>query len=180
MNHERQLREGIEQLAGTHLKDKVLFVDCNVNSIDMEAGTCSATPIGGDAPVQITGINLESDVADGLLIIPVINSTITVFYSKRNLPYIIKYSDIDTIYYSGNLWQFGDGSFGGLTKTQELKKQLDMVNAQLQAVISSLKNWIPVPNDGGTALQTYFNLQIAGKDPGDFSNIENPNVTHGE
>ncbi len=78
--------------------------------------------------------------------------------------------------------QLNDGSYGGLVianGTSGLQNQLNNMNAQLQAVISSLTNWAPTPNDGGAALKTYFSTQIAGKQQADFSSIINADITHG-
>lgn len=171
MSAERILRECVQQMAGTHLKDKVKFVDCNVDTIDLDAGTCNATPIGEDAPVQIININLESEVADGLLIVPVVGSTITVFYSTRNLPYILKYSDIDKIYYSGNLFQFGDGSAGGMVKIADLTLSLNQLVTELQAQLALIATGIT--GVGGAYVPG--TLSTFSK-----SDYEDTNVTHGQ
>ena len=137
----RKIKEAVEKLAGTHLKDEVYMVDCVVNSIDINSGTCSATTIGEKASVQLININLQSVVADGLLIIPVINSIITVLYSKRGDKYIIAYGDIDSVFYSGNTWQFGDGSFGGLAKvvtlTQRIQRLENMMNTHIHSGVTA-------------------------------------------
>lgn len=167
MTGDRAIKESVQQLAGTHLKDDVRFVDCTVDSVDMSAGTCKATPIGENAPVQITNIQLEANIADGLLIIPVVGSVISVIYSTRNSPYIYKYSDIDTIYYNGNQWQFGDGSYGGLVKVQELYNAINrletMFNTHTHSVSGSLTG-VPV-----TPITPPTNL----------TDLENTKVTHG-
>ncbi len=85
---------------------------------------------------------------------------------------VVMFSQLDSI-------KMLNGSYGGLTKTQELKTQLDKTNAVLQAVVDSLKNWTVVANDGGAALKAFFNIQLGIKVVGDYSQIENDKITHG-
>ena len=181
MSYERQLREAVQQLAGTHLKDVVKFVDCNVNSVNINAGTAEVTPIGGNATTDIINVNLESEVADGLLIIPVIGSTVTVLYSTRNNPYIIKYSDIQTIYYSGNLWQFGDGTFGGMVKLLDPSNPNSGVLARLNNLENLINSLISLYNththaSNGTPTT---NLETSTAAVTTRAELENTEVTHG-
>ncbi len=181
MSGDRKIKEAVEQLAGTQLKDKVKFVDCTVDSVDINAGTCTATPIGENSQTQIIGIELEAEVCDGLLIIPVVGSTISVIYSTRNTPYVYKFSDIDAVYYSGNTWQFGDGTFGGLIKVIELTQKLNNAENILNKLITVLNGWTPVPNDGGAALKALITaLSLTNFNPTAQSEIENTTVTHGD
>ena len=75
--------------------------------------------------------------------------------------------------------QLNDGSLGGLTKTQELQKQLNRLNTQVQNIISVLTSWTVVPQDGGAALKTMAGLKLKPLQNADFSSIENTDVTHG-
>lgn len=177
-HHDRQIREAIQQLAGTHLKDRVKFVDCNVNSVDEDKGTCIATPIGGDATSQFVDIQLQSEVCDGLLMIPVIGSTITIIYSTRNAPYVYKFSDLEKIYYMGNEWQHGDGSFGGLIKGGDLKTQYDAAfNAVVAALVAAFT--AQAGFDGSAGLNA-FNAAITSLQPLNRSTLENTTFTHGQ
>jgi len=72
-----------------------------------------------------------------------------------------------------------DGSLGGLTKTQELKSQLDKTNEVINIIVDALKNWPITPSDGGAALKTYFAAHLGIKEVGDYSKIENEKITHG-
>lgn len=141
--------------------------------------------IDGDKGVVQIGVRSEQDGGIIALNISNASSTAQLKIVVNGTCVLHTKGDIDLTSFEGDMHllskaiQLLDGSLGGLTKTQELKTQLDKLNNQLQAVISSLQNWIPVPNDGGAALKTYFNTQISGKVAGDFSNIENANITHG-
>jgi hypothetical protein len=72
-----------------------------------------------------------------------------------------------------------DGSFGGLTKTLELKTQIEKSNEVLQIIMQTLTTWTPVSSDGGAALKAAVISALAGKAVGDFSQIENTAITHG-
>lgn len=172
MSQLKEIEKAVQRLSGTYLKDIVSILICNVDSVDFDNRTCDCTPISGDADSALPGVLLCAENDNGLVVSPKVDSTIIVALSTRNTAFVLMFSEIDKV-------QFMDGSYGGFTKTQELKTQIDKLNAQLQAVIDSLKNWTPVPNDGGAALKTYFGTAISGKDPGDFSDIENTLLTHG-
>lgn len=180
MSADRQIKESIQQLAGTHLKDDVKFVDCTVDSIDVDSGICSATPIGENNPTQITGIELEAEVCDGLLMIPVIGSTISVIYSTRNTPYVYKFSDIDAVYYYGNTWQFGDGKFEGLVKVIELTTKINALENLVNNLLNVLKSTsIPLAPSGTYPFAPLYEALNAINPITKKEDISNPNVTHG-
>jgi len=181
MSDQRKIREAVQKMSGTWLKDYASFIDCEVISVDMDNRLCDCKAIGGDSDFDVPSVQLMPEPNDGQLIIPKVGSAVRVGITQRNEPFVVMFSEIDTVYMvAESLYQFNDGTFGGLTKTQELKMQLDLMNEQLQAVISSISGWTVVPNDGGAALQSYFGTQIAGKLEADFGDIENPLITHGE
>lgn len=143
---------------------------CTVQSVDTTDNTAIVNPID-DQDQEIT-VRIQADKQNGFFIRPSIGSIVGIIMDSDHTGEIVCFSQADLI-------QMLDGSFGGLTKTQELKTQIDKLNAQLQAVINSLTNWAVIPSDGGAALKTYFATQISGKTAGDFSNIENTHITHG-
>jgi hypothetical protein len=173
-------REAIEQLAGTHKIDRLGLIFGTVKSVELDTNTCVVTPFNSRFVSDIPGVLLQADVSDGVEFIPTIDSTVMVMWSLQNSPYVAMYSELENINMSCNdVIKLQDGSFGGLTKTQELKTQLDKTNAVLQAVVDSLSSWTPVPSDGGAALKAFFVAAVAGKTKGDYSDIENEKVTHG-
>lgn len=192
MNNE--LKEAIRSLSGTKDKDLPSFYICTVESFDLQTQTCNCIPVGGDATTAIPGVQLKADPNNGILVIPKIGSTVVVAMSLQTSAYLFMFSDIDSMEVAisngvGNnptrfkieagKIQMNDGSLGGLTKTQELKTQIDKMNVQLQQVIASLSGWTVVANDGGLALKTNFIAGIAGKPAADFTQIENTLIRHG-
>jgi hypothetical protein len=77
-----------------------------------------------------------------------------------------------------DIWEFNGGDLGGLTKTQELKTQLDKVTARIDGIIDAITNAVPVTDYSGAGLQASI---VAGLqliiDLEDFSQIENTKIT---
>lgn len=190
MTSNHQLKQAIQQLAGTHLKDEVFVDVCTVTSVDVSTRTCTCTPITGPSTTGFINVRLMAAVDDGVLYIPTIGSTIIVCHTKHNQPLVLMYSQLDkmvfdagssTLQITDGSIQFNDGSFGGLTKTQELKAQLDKTNALLQALLTVI-NGTPIPEAGNgspSGLQTALKAALSGQQLGDYSAIENTAVTHG-
>lgn len=170
----RAIKDSIQQLAGTFNKDIVSIVACTVDSVDQDNRTCDCTPISGDAITDIPGVQLMAEVNDGILILPSVGSTVIVGLSTRNTAFVIMYSSVDTITLRG-------GQYGGLTKTQELKTQIDKTNEVVNAILNILTGSpINEPGNGApSALQAALSAALAGKMVGDFSNIENTKIKHG-
>jgi hypothetical protein len=161
------IRESIQNIA----KEGFISNRCRVVKVTAVNGyTCTVKTL--DTETEISNVRLQTSDASGLYLKPAVNSFVIIAPIADFEYVVVMYSDIDEM-------QFLDGSYGGLTKTQELKTQLDKTNEVLQAVVDSLTNWTPVANDGGAALKTFFNTTLGPKIVGDFSSIENDKITHG-
>lgn len=91
------IRDAIAQLAGTYQKDDVYMVACTVTDVNEPTRTCTCTSITGKSNTELQNVQLMAEVDDGMLLIPSIGSTIIVGYSKRNVPYIALFSQIDKV-----------------------------------------------------------------------------------
>lgn len=172
-NTSTSIRSLLLQLLGDDFTE-IYGVPCTVipDSVD-ESGdypVCDCQPITGDA--ILLGVRLQADTGNGLLMIPADGSVVIVQPINNSTGVVTMFSQVERI-------KFLDGSYGGLTKTQELKTQLDKTNAVVTAIVNSLTGWTPVTSDGGAALKAYFAGQIAGKTVGNYANIENDKITHG-
>lgn len=163
------LRDIIRQIVFDEFAE-IYGVPCRVKSVDWTAKTCVCTPINGDA--DFLDVRLQAESGNGVLIRPAENSVVIVQPINNNTGYISMFSQVDSM-------QYLDGSYGGLTKTQELKTQLDKTNEVVQAVADSLLGWAVVASDGGAALKADFTTRLGAKVVGDFDNIENDKITHG-
>lgn len=178
---DRELTEAIQKLAGVKQSDKVEFIPCSVESVDPSTRTCSCVAIGGDAVIEIPNVLLMADVDDGILLLPTVGSTVFVVYSTYNQPFVCLFSQVDQIIFTAGSIKFNDGSFGGLTKTPELRTNLDKTNDLLTALIDII-NGPPIPEPGSgapSALQTALKAAIAGQALGIYTDIENEIITHG-
>lgn len=186
----RAIKDTIKQLAGTFNKDIVAFVECTVSSVDIDSQTCDCVAISDNAETEIPNVRLSAEANDGIIIIPKVDSTVIVGLSSRIGAFVAMFEDLDsyqiainetTFLIQDGLTQFNDGSFGGLTKTQELKTQIDKTNEVVNIILTILTgSTVNEPGNGApSALQAALGAALAGKQVGDFSDIENDKVTHG-
>jgi len=72
-------------------------------------------------------------------------------------------------------------NLGGLIKINELKAQLEKNRVILQTILTVLATPVNEPGAGNpSAFQAALLAALTGKVPGDFSNIENTKVNHGD
>jgi hypothetical protein len=164
-----EITEAIRKIVNQDKPNPALGIICKVTSVD--SPTCVCSPVDGSADIE--DVRLKAGDGDGVLFIPVIGSVVIVQLINDVEGYVSMFSDVDSI-------QLLDGSFGGLTKTQELKTQLDKTNEVVQIIHNVLTTWSPVSNDGGAALKAAAIAALTGKTEGDFSNIESDKITHGQ
>lgn len=76
---------------------------------------------------------------------------------------------------------FDGDKFGGLCKTPELKKQLDILTGRVDSIINGIKTATVTPEDGGATLKSGIIASIeAYTQKEDFSQIESDKVKHGD
>ena len=161
------IKEAVRTLAG--VVDRFGII-CTVVSVDAGNATCVCDPV--DDSAIYTDVRLQAAPGSGMLCIPSVGSVVIVQLVSDSEGYVAMFSELESV-------QYLDGSFGGLTKTQELKIQLDKNNQVLSAIQNVLTTWTPVANDGGAALKAAAIAALAGKVVGDYSDIENTDITHG-
>jgi len=80
---------------------------------------------------------------------------------------------------SAGTTQINDGSFGGLAKTQVLQEQLNNTNAYITALYTACSGLAAALDALAPGALAAFNSATAGQTLGDYSQIENSDVTHG-
>jgi len=178
---DRAIIEAVNKMTGQHKSDTVTYCDAVVNSVDIAARTCSCTAIAGHTEYQLNNVKLMAVVDDGMLIEPVIGSTVKVIFSVNLEPFICQYSEIENITIDAvTKIKFNDGQFGGLVKVSDLVDKLNTVEKDLNTIKQAFASWIVVPSDGGAALKlaatTWFGQSITKTK---ISDIENAKITHG-
>lgn len=162
-----ELRDAIQQLAGTQLDDRVETAMAEVVSVDLDNATCVCQLIGGKTTAEQKTVSLLPENDDGLLLIPAIGSTVIVSWTKRMLPYIAMFSELSDVFLdaSGTI-VINQGAFGGLVKVQDLVTRLNNIENAFNALNAKVNGLAPTP-------------VIPNLTPTVRSNIENTNVTHG-
>ena len=159
----------IKQLAAN--SEEVYSLPCKVVSIDSD-NLAELEPLNGDP--NLLGVRLTAGASETpFLVTPVIGSAVIATFLSRNTAFISLYSEIESVEIRG-------GDLGGLVKVEELKSELAKLTARVDGIISAINNGVPVPTDGGAALQTTIKAALATiVNKEDFTNIENENVKHG-
>ena len=162
MSGDRKIQQAVQMLSGTHLSDKVFFIDAKVLSVNKQARTCRVQAIGGKTANVFTA-RLMAVVDDGILIIPAVDSTVSVVRSDFTKPMVAQYGEVDEIIIRG-------GDLGGLIKVADLTAKLNTFVQQIQAELVKVQTGITAV--GGT--------YVLGR-LSDFSkdDYENKKVTHG-
>jgi|GEM_PF-5341560 len=187
----QQIRTSIKKIAGMYNLDIVEIVNCTVVSVDKQARNCIVTPLSGKSNTNIENVGLMMEVNDGEFKIPAVGSTVGVVISTLVDPYLIGWSDLDEWYLvignttidvlNGSI-KFGDGSFGGLMKIDNLKTQWDSnVSAIKTSVLAGLTlidtQLMALGQAGGTVIA--FNTAALNILSLTKATLENNTITHG-
>jgi hypothetical protein len=177
---DRNIKEAIMHLAGTHGKDEVFLVACEVLSVSESARTCDVVTISGRSTYGIDDVNLMAAVDDGVLIIPTIASTVLVIHNKRDVKFIAQFSEIDkvliitgntTIEVKDGSIKLNDGSYNGLVRVEDLTTKLNDMVRNINIELGKIQTGIAA----GGGSYTPVSLQNFNK-----SDYENTNITHGK
>lgn len=176
----------IEELFKVYLKRfglrymKPISYEAVVISVNEVNETCVVQ--AEDAP-ELSGVKLKSIIGNTttkLILVPKVNSYVIVslLNNMETEAYVAQVSEVEKIITDCEQVVYNNGEKGGLLNWPDAKEQLEKTNAVLQDVVNSMKNWVPVPNDGGNALKVFFNAQLGIKTVGDYNNLEDTRVKH--
>jgi hypothetical protein len=99
-----EIKDLIQQLAGTYLQDKVHLFDAEIISVDETARTCVVQMIGGESSNEII-VRLMASVDDGSFIIPKVGSTVVVSMSDHLKPFVSMFSEVEKIIWLGGEYE---------------------------------------------------------------------------
>ncbi len=146
---------------------------CTVKSYDSLTKTCYCEPIGDFADIQQVRINADS-TKDGFIIHPKVGSIVLVSFMSDSSAYVSMYSEVDEIHLAGV-------NYGGLAKTADLVTKYNNLENKVNALITAINGWIPVPNDGGAALKVALIAWLASSlTPTVQGDISSTKVYHGD
>lgn len=138
--NDRSITSAIRKLAGTYNVDTIYLVTGKVLSVDETAGTCSVEAVTGKATTTIEGVEFQTTISDGLLIIPKVDSEVKVLFSTYTTPFIAQYGDVEKMYLAADLIQFNDGALEGIVKVIELTQKLNNIENKVNSIISTFNS----------------------------------------
>jgi hypothetical protein len=178
-------------------QNNIYSKQCTIKSVDVGKRICVCVPIDGSA--EIINVRLEADLAvnsddvpiasskKGFFVVPKVNSIVGVTFFDKTNAFINVWTEIDEIYVISDQFTFNDGAFGGLIKIDDLTAKLNDLVTKVDDLYKLLGGdpvgipltpWVPVPNDGGAALQTKA-ATLTGPNNFDKNDYENDKITHG-
>lgn len=159
-----EIKNAVNTLVG--IEDMVYFNDCEVVSTNEDERTCIVQNGVNEIEVRLMPV-----IDDGILIMPVIGSTVSVLQSDRYDPVIVQYSEVEKIILMG-----GDNK--GLVKVVELKNKLNAVENQLNSILNILKTTsIPLAPSGTYPFAPLY-ASLNPLTPTQQTDIENPLIQH--
>jgi alanyl-tRNA synthetase len=170
MGAEADIRDAIQKLSGA-TNDHTRLVACTVVSVDMNSRTCTGTTITGTSEIDIDNIQIMPGVSDGFILIPAVGSMVYVAYSRRNLPFIAMFAEVDKVLLICDNVVVNDGSFGGLVKITELTSKLNNLVSKVQQEL------VKIQTAGVSVGMTYTPGTL---DQFQKSDYENTKFKHGE
>ena len=183
---DRKIEDAIRKLSGTYKEDRLYLVYGTVKSVSEDQATCTAEISGVDVP----NIRLQAAVCDGWLLVPKVNSTITVLYSLRINPLAIQYSDIQKAYLQvgdseftateDGILQLNDGSHGGIPKVQSVTDKLNDIENLLNEFIGIYNAHTHNVTAVGAPTAVPGALETNTLTPTQKDDLENADVTHGK
>lgn len=188
---DRSISDAIRMLASKTLTDELYWMAATVNSVNEEDRTCAVTAISGHAQVQLPDVRLQAEVSDGLLLIPKVNSTVFVAYTRANEPYICLFSDVDRVLLvvgqsmveitnDGKI-QLNDGSYGGLIIIDQLVTKLNALENLVNDLIAKYNTHTHqgVQTGAGTSAPT-LSIETGTLTATERTDLENSQITHGQ
>ncbi len=172
-----------------------------VVSVNKDQDTCDVEPLRGGADyldVRLKAVIKQTDTK--LVVYPAIGSVVHFGIIENNKAdtFIIQITEFESILITNKtkfkLYLnsegkldieakeviFNGGENKGLVKQPELVKELNKNNKILTSILSII-NGSPIPTSAVTtpsSLQVALKAALAGKQVGNFSNIENPKIKH--
>jgi hypothetical protein len=171
MGSARSIAEAVQIISGTHLADKLYFLDCEVKSVDEAGRVCTVIALSGKVGSEFTA-RLMASIDDGILAVPVVGSTVVVSLSDFTTGCVVQYSELDNITLRG-------GDLGGMVKVIELTKKINNLENKLNALITKYNththNVTAIGSPTGPGLQP----ETGTLTPTQRADIENTKITHG-
>lgn len=142
-------------LGGTGGGNTADVFSAEVTAVDIATRSCSVTSISSEVEMDYETVWLMAQVADGVLYVPKIGSTVIVGNNSSLQPFVMAWTELDQIMYvvgestykmTDGLIQFNDGDNDGLVNVKPL---VDKLNA-IENLINNLKTAVTAVVIAGT------------------------------
>ena|SRR3989304_8804455 len=148
---------------------------CTVLSVDKTDHTCEVEPLSGKATFKRVRLKPTADAeVKGLIAYPKVGSYVVIgSLSDPNDTFVLMTSETDLYLIGGDKYS--------LLKGEDLIEQVKKLQNTVDAMVQAFNSLMPLGNaaDGGTVITT-LKTALVGKSTGNFSNLLNENVKHGE
>lgn len=168
-----ELRRILKQQMQSLIPTSVVM--CQVKEVNETDLTITVIQQDNDTDLYYVRLVPAEAKANTVVCIPKVGSLALVGFISNMISasYMIMCQECDKVIING-------GDFGGLIKIQELQKQMKKDSDILQALLDVIKG-APMIQTGGSpsVLQAALKLKMATLLIGNYTDIENKNVTHG-
>lgn len=156
---------------------------CTVDAVDKDARTVDCTPLDEGAPLLGVNLQANQESKVGVVSFPRVGSFVVVgFVADGSAGVVLLTDDVESVEVvisddtarvtmdeDGVRVEVGDettaeltkdgivfngGDLGGLVKVEELTKQINAIEKDINTLKNVFTGWVTVPQDGGAALKT--------------------------
>jgi hypothetical protein len=150
---------------------------------DIQARTCTVTPVDGSAKIEGVRLNANTSGDKGMIIKPKSNTQVVVAMISQVDAIIIDRDEVESIDITvgattvsikdGEILLNG-GDNGGLIIISDLVSKINAIEDDINSLKQVFSTWVSVPQDGGAALKvaaaTWFAQQIVNTTAADIKN----------
>lgn len=125
------MNEEIRKAIKTITKDdkEVFGTRCTVKSVNLTKNTCYCLPLD-TSKADLVNVQLIADEQTGFLLIPAVNSIVTVEYLSNEQYYVSQFSSLQKILLNGD-------AYGGLVKVEDLLSEINTRNTTFKTAITT-------------------------------------------
>lgn len=156
---------------------------CTVDAVDKDARTVDCTPLDEGAPLLGVNLQANQESKVGVVSFPRVGSFVVVgFVADGSAGVVLLTDDVERVEVvisddtarvtmdedsvrvevgdetTAELTKdgivFNGGDLGGLVKVEELTKQINAIEKDINTLKNIFTGWVTVPQDGGAALKT--------------------------
>lgn len=155
---EKELSDALQNMVRVLCRPYTVF-EGTVLSTDEDTYTCSVKVGDSQSSVTFENVSLEAITGSPVSFILIPNDNTECLLCFRDgcdqRPQILKINSVKKIIANAtSLFQFNDGTNGGLVLVNKEVARLNKIEQDINALKQVFTSWVVAPNDGGAALKT--------------------------